>query len=258
MHRPPSLLPPLIPTTTVHLHPPVSTPSLLKNPPTLKKMVEPISKRKLAWETTEEEGKTTIGVQHMHFQQSEYKTATEGAREDQKVDRTKHGFLKVMSENSKKLMPILVSMSSKEDASMSKQTYVASGLNAHERALAEMPTQQVVQVLDFMEQIRMPLSVALGHEEPPQDPSFEYRWPFQIRKPLILPELVLKLSPKMYKFHEWYMWQSTKGVRSIGMLARPEDFATEGNKVVSLKFRDIYEVYHLDALNADLIVALCL
>jgi hypothetical protein len=35
-------------------------------PPTIKKMVEPISKRKLAWETTEEEGQTMIGAQHVH------------------------------------------------------------------------------------------------------------------------------------------------------------------------------------------------
>jgi hypothetical protein len=34
-------------------------------PPTIKIMVEPISKRKLAWETTEEEGKTTISAQHV-------------------------------------------------------------------------------------------------------------------------------------------------------------------------------------------------
>jgi hypothetical protein len=141
---------------------------------------------------------------------------------------------------------------------MSKQTYVASGLNAHERALAEMPTQQVVRVLDFMEQTRMPLSVELGHEEPPRDPSFEYRWPFQLGKPLIRLELVLKLSPKMYKFHEWYMRELAKGVDTIGMLARPKYFATEGNKVVWLEFRDIYEVYHLDSLNTDLIVAWCL
>jgi hypothetical protein len=119
------------------------------------------------------------------------------------VDPAKLGFFKLMSENSKKSMPILAPMSSKEDVSMSKQTYVASDLNAHERALAEMPTQEVVQLLDFMEQIRMPLGVALGHEEPPRDPSFEYRWPFQLGKPLIRPELVPKLSPKMYKFHEW-------------------------------------------------------
>jgi hypothetical protein len=37
------------------------------------------------------------------------------------------------------------------------------------------------------------------------------------------------------------------------MLAAPEDFATEGNKVVWLEFKDIYEIYHLDALNTDLI-----
>jgi hypothetical protein len=146
-----------------------------------------------------------------------------------------------MSENSKKLMPIMVSTSSKEDthakkleqktdASMSKQTYVASGLNAHERALAEMPTQQVVQVFDFMEQSGMPISVALGDEEPPRDPSFEYRWPFQLGKPFIRPELVLKLSPKMYKFHEWYMQHLPKGIDTIGILARSEDSATEGSK----------------------------
>jgi hypothetical protein len=147
------------------------------------------------------------------------------------VDLAKLGVFKLMSENSKKLMPILASTSSKEDASMSKQTYVAFGLNAHERALAEMPTQEVVKLLDFMEQTRvMPLGVALGREERPRDPSFEYRWPFQLGKPLIQPELVLTLSPKMYKFHEWYMLQSLKGIHSIGMLAAPEDFATEGTR----------------------------
>jgi hypothetical protein len=54
------------------------------------------------------------------------------------------------------------------------------------------------------------------------------------------------------------MRQSLKGVHSIGMLAAPEDFATEGNKVVWLEFKDIYEVYHLEAMNTDLIVAWCL
>jgi hypothetical protein len=80
-----------------------------------------------------------------------------------------------MSENIKKLMPILASTSSKEDASMSKQTYVPSGLNAQEQAVVEMPTQEVVKFLGFMEETRMPLGVVLGHEEPPKDPSFEYR-----------------------------------------------------------------------------------
>jgi hypothetical protein len=43
-----------------------SNPVQPPKPPTIKKMVEPISRRKLAWETTEEEGKTTIGAQHVH------------------------------------------------------------------------------------------------------------------------------------------------------------------------------------------------
>jgi hypothetical protein len=42
-----------------------SNPVQPPKPPTVKKMVEPINKRKLAWETTEE-GKTTIGAQHGH------------------------------------------------------------------------------------------------------------------------------------------------------------------------------------------------
>jgi hypothetical protein len=67
-----------------------------------------------------------------------------------------------------------------------------------------------VKLLGFMEETRMPFDVALDHEEPPRDPSFEYRWPFQLGKPIVKPELVLKLSPKMYKFHEWYMRQSLK------------------------------------------------
>jgi hypothetical protein len=123
-------------------------PTKLKKPLTLKKIVEPISKRKLAWETTEEEGKTMIGAQHVHgfFNNLNTKQQRRELEKTKKVDPAKLGFFKLMSENNKKLMPmpILASTSSLEDASMSKQTYVTSGLNAHERALAEMPIQEVV------------------------------------------------------------------------------------------------------------------
>jgi hypothetical protein len=223
--------------------------------------LSPSGKRTLEWETTEEEGKTMISAQHVHefFNSLNTKEQWRELEKTKQVDPSKLGFFKLMSENSKKLMmPILASTSSKEDVSMRKQTYVPSGLNPLERAVAEMPTQEVVKLLGFMEETMMPLGVALGHEEPPQDPSFEYRWTFQLGKPLVRPELVLKLSPKMYKFHEWYMWQSLKGVHNIVMFAAPEDFATEGNKVVWLDFKDIYEVYHQDALNTDLIVTWCL
>jgi hypothetical protein len=41
-------------------------PPKLKKPPMIKKMVEPISKKKLARDTTEVEGKMTIGAEHVH------------------------------------------------------------------------------------------------------------------------------------------------------------------------------------------------
>jgi hypothetical protein len=44
----------------------------------------------------------------------------------------------------------------------------------------------------------------------------------------------------------------------FGMLVRPGDFALQNEKVVWLQFVDIYEIYHLDALNTDLMMAWCL
>jgi hypothetical protein len=64
------------------------------------------------------------------------------------------------------MMPILVSTSSKEDALMRKQTYVPSGLNAQEWAVAEMPTQEVVKLIGFMEETRMPLGVHSDMKNP--------------------------------------------------------------------------------------------
>jgi hypothetical protein len=40
------------------------------------------------------------------------------------------------------------------------------------------------------------------------------------------------------------MRQSLNGLHNIAMLAAPEDFTTEGNKVVWLDLKDIYDVYH--------------
>jgi hypothetical protein len=96
-------------------------------------MVEPICKRKIAWETTEEEGKTTISAQHVHefFNNLNTKQQRRELEETKQLDPSKLGFFKLMSENSKKLMmPIPASTSSKEDALMRKQTYVLSCLNA--------------------------------------------------------------------------------------------------------------------------------
>ena len=144
------------------------------------------------------------------------------------------------------------------DVSTSRQTYIASGLNAHQRAIAEMSTEQLANVISFVEEIGMPVSAILGVEEPPTDPNFVPRWPFKLGSPLVMPDLVNKLPTKMRRFHDWYMQRSKDEQESFGMLVRPQDFAGEGEKVIYLEFKDVYEVYHLDALNTNLIIAWCL
>jgi hypothetical protein len=57
-------------------------------------MFEPISKRKLAWETTQEEGKTTIGAQHVHefFNNLNTKQQRREVEKIKQVDPAKLGF----------------------------------------------------------------------------------------------------------------------------------------------------------------------
>jgi hypothetical protein len=43
--------------------------------------------------------------------------------------------------------------------------------------------------------------------------------------------------------------KSVEGLDMFGMLVRRGDFALQNEKVVWLRFADIYEIYYLDALN---------
>jgi hypothetical protein len=70
-------------------------------------------------------------------------------------------------------------------------------------------------------------------------------------------ELVKKLPSKNHRFHEWYMKNSLGGQEMFGMLMRPQNFALASEKVVLPQFKDIYEVYQLDTLNIDLLMAWC-
>ena len=121
-----------------------------------------------------------------------------------------------------------------------------------------MSTEQLANIISFVEETGMPVSAILGAEEPPKDPNFVPRWPFKLGSPLVMSDLVNKLPTKMRIFHDWYMQRSKDEQESFGMLVRLQDFAGEGEKVNYLEFKDVYEVYHLDALNTDLIIAWCL
>jgi hypothetical protein len=159
----------------------------------------------------------------------------------------------IASDESKKKQP------TKQKEASTSSTYVASGLDAKERALAEMPTEDIVNLIAFVQESGVSVEAALGHAEPPSpDKNFVPRWPFKLGEPMVRPELITKLPTKMHAFHKWYMTISAKKEDMFGMLVRPEDFSNEGEKVIWLEFKDIYEVYQLDALNTDLIIAWCL
>nr|TKW20837.1 hypothetical protein SEVIR_4G115700v2 [Setaria viridis] len=58
---------------------------------------------------------------------------------------------------------------------------------------------------------------------------------------------------KMYEFHQWYMEQSAKERVVFALRVKPIDFFGEGEKLLWYQFKDIYEVYHQDALDVSLI-----
>nr|TKW39034.1 hypothetical protein SEVIR_1G153100v2 [Setaria viridis] len=60
---------------------------------------------------------------------------------------------------------------------------------------------------------------------------------------------------KIYEFHEWYMKQSADERQMFGLWVKPIDFVGEGDKVLWMEFKDVYEVYHHDALDISLISA---
>jgi hypothetical protein len=133
-----------------------------------------------------------------------------------------------------------------------------AGLSAQaQKVIDNMSIEEMAQVIYFYEQTKMPLGGILSLEDLPVDRNFIPRWCFQLGQPLVKPELVNKLPTKMCRFHEWYLKKSAKGLKMFGMLVRPRDFALQ-NEMVWLRFIDIYDIYHLDAVNTDLMIAWCL
>jgi hypothetical protein len=121
-----------------------------------------------------------------------------------------------------------------------------------------MGEEELAQVISFFEQTKTPIGGLIGLEDLPADKNQKFRCHFELGKLLVMPELVNKLPTKMRRFHDGYMKKSAGGLEMFGMLVRPTDFALQNEKVVWLRFADIYEICHLDALNTDLMMAWCL
>jgi hypothetical protein len=123
------------------------------------------------------------------------------------------------------------------------------------KAINIMSEDAVAELITFYEQTKLPVGGLIGLEDLPADKNQEFRWRFELGKPLVKPELVNKLPTKMRRFHDWYLKKSAEGLEMFGMLVRLGDFALQNEKVAWLQFADIYEIYHLDTMNTDLMMA---
>jgi hypothetical protein len=117
--------------------------------------------------------------------------------------------------------------------------------------------EELARLISFYEQTKVLLGGIISLEDLPVDKNQEFRWRFDLGQPLVRPELVNKLPTKMRRFHDWYLKKSAEGLEMFGILVRPGDFAFQNEKVVWLQFIDINEIYHLDTVNTDLMMAWC-
>jgi hypothetical protein len=101
-----------------------------------------------------------------------------------------------------------------------------------QKAIDNMCEDELAQVISFYEQTKLPIGGLIILEDLPEDNNQEFRWRFELGKPLVKPEMVNKLPTKMQRFHDCYLKKSTEGSEMFGMLVRPIDFALQNEKVV--------------------------
>nr|CAE04204.2 OSJNBa0011E07.13 [Oryza sativa Japonica Group] len=82
-------------------------------------------------------------------------------------------------------------------------------------------------------------------------PKAEVAYKFELGKPLVRPEQLQSLPTQMYKFHEWYMEMSANGREMFGARIRNPDFL-QGEDVLWIHFKDVFDLYHRDALDVSL------
>jgi hypothetical protein len=84
-------------------------------------------------------------------------------------------------------------------ASTTHQTDLFAGITSEvQNDIDAMGEEQLAQVISFFEQTKLPIGGLIGLEDLPADKNQEFRWHFELGKPLVKPELVNKLPTKMH------------------------------------------------------------
>jgi hypothetical protein len=105
-----------------------------------------------------------------------------------------------------------------------------------QNAIDALGEEQLAQVISFFEQTKLSIGGLISLEDLPVDKNQEFRWRFELVKPLVKPELVNKIPTKMSRFHDWYVKKSVEGLEMFGMLVRPGDCSLQNEKVAWLQF----------------------
>jgi hypothetical protein len=139
---------------------------------------------------------------------------------------------------------------------MTHQTNLFVGISLEvQKAIDIMSEDELARLISFYEQTKMLVGGIISYEVLPVDKNQEFRWRFELEQTLMKPKLVNKLPTKMCRFHDWYLKKSAEGLEMFGKLVRSRDFALQNEKVIWHQFSDIYEIYHLDVVNTDLMMA---
>jgi hypothetical protein len=120
-------------------------------------------------------------------------------------------------------------------ASTTHQTDLFAGITPEvQNAIDAMGEEELAQVISFFEQTKLPIGGLIDLEDLPANKTQEFRWCFELGKPLVKPESVNKLPTKMRRFHDWNLKKSAEGLEMFGMLVRPMDFAIHKESVAWL------------------------
>lgn len=172
-----------------------------------------------------------------------------------KIDpATAKSFLQNLTRGQKKRAQVsdydrsLLKSQGKRKAAASKP--VAQLGNQPQESLPQLASEYELNVQRQMAETGLSREEITGEKEIPV--STDIKWPFKLGQPLVGPEMESTLQTKMRRFHQWYLEQSRSKRRMFGVRVKDHDFFN-GEETIWLEFKDIYEVYHKDAMDVSLV-----
>lgn len=87
-------------------------------------------------------------------------------------------------------------------------------------------------------------------------PIAEKAWTYQPGESLVRPELLGSLSTLMRQLHQWYLKAAKKGLHTLMVKVREEDFFRDDS--ICIYLADLWYLYNLDALDKSIVSTYCL